>query len=125
MYGIFVNSDGWIPYADAIVDGVKPIETRSKDMLSWLVGQRVAIIRTRRGKNPTVIGYADIKCKAFCDSKTFENYREYTLIPPGSRYDCNGKGKWFYYMANAERCLAYPLPKNAVRHGRSWCEFDL
>lgn len=123
MRGIFVNENGGIPYAAAIVQGIKPIETRSRDMLRSLVGERVAVIRTRRGKTPTVMGYVDIVAKAFCHADEFDRYREQTLIPPNSAYDVNGKGKWFYHLANAERVNGFPLPSDAVRHGRSWCEF--
>ena len=123
MYGIFVNEDGGIHYAQAIVQGYKPIETRSRNMLSALVGERVAIIRTRKGKAPTVVGYADITRWEFCPCALFEMYRDLTLIPSGSKYDIKGKGKYFYHMANPETCKPYPLPGSAVRHGRSWCEW--
>lgn len=123
MYGIFVNSDGGIPYADAIVQGFKPVETRNRNTLKRLVGERVAVIRTRRNKAPTVVGYVDVVRDEFCPVTLFEMYRDETLIPPGSRYDVRGRGKWFYRLADAERCEPYPLPSDAVRHGRSWCEF--
>lgn len=123
MYGIFVNSDGCVPYADAIVDGYKAVETRNRNMLKDLVGERVAVIRTRRGKNPTVVGYVDIGDAYFCPAAVFDQHRDLTLVPSGSRYDVNGRGKWLYDLWNAERCEPYPLPSDAVRHGRSWCEW--
>ncbi len=124
MFGIFVNSDGCIPYADAIVSGAKTIETRSRDMLSSLVGKRVAVVRTKRGKNPTIVGYVRIKSKLFVNASAFEVFREYALIPVGSKYDVHGKGKWLYMLEEAEECVPYSLPKSAVRHGRSWAEFE-
>lgn len=123
MYGIFVNEDGGVRYAHAIVGGYKTVETRNRNMLKDLVGERVAVIRTRRGKSPAVVGYVDIVRYEFCPVSLFEMYRDETLIPPGSRYDVSGRGKWFYRLENAEKCDAYPLPSDAVRHGRSWCEF--
>ena len=123
MYGIFVNENGCVHYADLIVGGYKTIETRNRNMLKALVGERVAIVRTRRGKNPLVVGYADIAGAEFCPASKFEEFRDRTCIPQGSMYDVHGKGKWFYHMANAERCDPYPLPADAARHGRSWCEF--
>lgn len=125
MYGIFVNSDGCVPYADAIVSGAKTIETRNRDMLAQLVGKRVAVVRTRRGKNPTIVGYVLIKSKLFVNAKAFEIFRDATLIPKGSKYDVHGKGKWCYGLIDAEKCEPYPLPKSAVRHGRSWCEYEI
>ena len=121
LKGIFVNDSG-IRYAAAIVGGYKTIETRSRNMLSALVGSRVAIIQTGRGA-PVVIGYATITASAFCPSDRFSDYFGQHLVPPGSRYDSNGRGKWFYYLSDAETCTPYPLPADAVRHGRSWCEF--
>lgn len=123
MKGIFVNENGRVPYAQAIAQGYKPIETRSRDMLRDLVGERVAVVRTKRGKAPTVLGYVDIVAKEFCPAEDFDLYREQTLIPTGSKYDVNGRGKWMYHLANAERVNSFPLPADAVRHGRSWCEF--
>ena len=123
MKGIFVNSNGCVPYAMAIVTRIKPIETRSRDMLKSLVGERVAIIETRRNKKPMIVGYATITGKEFCKAEDFRKYYDLHLVPEGSSYDCHGKGKWFYYMADAETCEPYALPGNATRHGFSWAEF--
>ena len=124
MCGIFVNENGCVRYADAIVKGIKTIETRNRNMLKCLVGKRVAIVRTRRGKLPMVVGYVDIVDSFFCPINLYEQYRDQTFVPVGSKYDVNGKGKWFYFMDNAEKCDPFPLPSDAVRHGMSWCEYD-
>ena len=125
MYGIFVNECCGVPYADAIVRGYKTVGTRAKNMLKDLTHTRVAIVRTRRNSKPTVVGYADIGEAYFCPAERFNDVdvRSKTCIPQGSMYDCHGKGKWLYDLWNAERCDPYPLPADAVRHGRSWCEF--
>lgn len=123
MLGIFVNSDGCVPYADAIVDGVKTIETRNRNMLGHCVGERVAVVRTTRGKTPAIVGYVSIKRGVFVPEKLFGYFRKETLIPVGSKYDCHGKGKWLYYLEEPQRCEPFSLPSDAVRHGRSWCEF--
>lgn len=123
MYGIFVNENGRVPFAQLLVSGYKTIETRNKDMLSALVGQRVAVVRTRRNKKPTVLGYVTITAKAFCKANDFDNYFEQHFVQPKSKYDTNNKGKWFYYVSEPEECNPYELPVSAVRHGRSWCEF--
>ena len=123
MKAMFVNEDGGIRYAAAIVQGYKPIETRTKNMLAELVGERVAVIRTRRGKAPTVLGYVDVVSSAHRNGKWLDENRDKTLIPAGSKYDVNGWAKWCYFLENPAPCDPYPLPENAVRHGRSWCEF--
>ena len=69
MYGIFVNENGCVPYAKAIVEGYKPIETRNRNMLAKCVGHNVAIIRTRRGKKPMIVGYATIYHSAKMDRR--------------------------------------------------------
>lgn len=123
MIGIFVNCDE-VDYADAIVNGNKFIETRSMDMLKNCVHKRVAIIRTHRGEYPTIVGHAFIMGKMFLPAEYLDTIRHITHIPPGSKHDCKGAGKWCYYLENRTP-LYYPrlLPENAVRHGRSWCEF--
>ncbi len=123
MKAIFVRSSKEEPYAQNIVDGRKTIETRSRNMLSSLVGEHVAIVETKSGTTPLVVGFVDVVKLWFCPAFLFEMYRDETMIPVGSKYDTNGKGKWFYFLANPEKCNPFPLPANAIRHGRSWCEF--
>lgn len=123
MRGMFVNSDGF-DFAEAIVRGTKTIETRNRNMLRRLVGERVAVVSTRRGRKPMVIGTVYVKFGVFIVPEVFELYRDDTLIPKWSKYDCPEKGKWCYFLRDAERCEPYPLPEYAVRHGISWVEFD-
>lgn len=119
MKAMFVNEDEY-PFAYWIASREKWIETRSRNMLRQLVGERVAVVRTKRGQTPMVIGYVFICGGSF--EKHPEDYRHLTMIPEGSKYDTK-EGRWFYALAFAEECKPYPLPAEAVRHGRSWCEF--
>lgn len=121
MLGIFVNEDGGIHYADAIVRGYKTIETRNRNTLKAVVGERVAVVRTRRNKRPVVVGYVSIPFGLWYGNGLLEHMREQTLIPPGSKYD--KRNGWGYRLEDPEPCDPYPLPSDAVRHGRSWCEF--
>ena len=125
MKAMFVNESGCVPYAKAICQRIKPVETRNKNMLSALVGERVAVVRTRRGKKPFVIGYVTIYRATHETQKVMNSnfMRRLTLIPEGSAYDSGKSGKWCYWLMDAEECDPYPLPSSAVRHGRSWCEF--
>ena len=120
---MFVNADGF-DFADAIVRGDKVIETRNRAMLDKLIGERVAVVRTKRGRKPEVIGTVFVKFAFHFGPKDFEIYREDTLIPVGSKYDCTEKGKWCYFLRDAAPCEPFPLPADAVRHGISWVEFD-
>ena len=123
MYGIFINEDGKVKFAHEIANRRKPVETRNRKMLSALVGKRVALIATGKGKKPTIVGYATITHEWWYPKEYMNNIRHATLIPAGSKYDSTDKGKWCYWMSWAEPCEEYPLPTSAIRHGRSWCEF--
>lgn len=120
--GIFVNSSG-VRYAEAIAQGYKPIETRSRAMLHPCIGHRVAIIRTGRSGGPAIVGYATITGATFETAAWLDEHRNLTLIPEGSKYDAKGRGKWCYHLEDPETCKPIPLPGFVVRHGRSWCEF--
>lgn len=123
MKGIFIHDTRETPFAWAIAHGDKTIETRSRNMLAACVGETVAIIRTRSGHKPDIVGFVDITRAEFCPASEFDKYRDQTLIPEGSRFDCHGKGKWFYHLENAQAFFSQPLPENVTRHGRSWCEW--
>lgn len=129
MKGMFVNESGGVHYALMLAHGLKTIETRNRDMLSALVGERVAVIRTRHGKTPQIVGYVTITRKAFCKAEDFDKYFEnrvngsHFVLPQSRFYPHDGRGKWFYFCEEAEACAPCAIPENAVRHGRSWCEF--
>lgn len=123
MKAMFVQETAGVRYATAIVQGYKPIETRNKNMLSALIGERVAVIRTGRQGKPTVVGYVTIDGALFLGKAWLDANRNKTLIPEGSRFDCKNSGKWCYFLSNPEECEPFVLPSSAIRHGRSWCEF--
>lgn len=127
MKGFFTNENR-VPYAGLIVSRQKPIETRTRNMLASLVGERVAVISTKRGREPMVVGYAYMRSYFFLTEEVLDSIRNLTRIPRGDSFDKYGthngvRGKWCYEMTGAEPCEPYPLPAQAVRHGRSWCEF--
>jgi len=120
---IYVNQSRSIPYADAITAALKPVETRSRDMLGRFVGQRVLIIRTMHGKPSEIIGSVRISRKRFCSAAELDGMRDQTLIPPGSKYDCRGRGKWCYFLTGA---IKYARPVllsdcNVTQRTRSFC----
>lgn len=127
MKAMFIN-ENTVPYALLITGGKKSIETRTKNMLLPLVGERVAIVSTKHGCKPLVVGYVNVDDYCFCPVNLLNMWRKETMIPVGDVYDNLGKrdgvrGKWFYMLSNAEACAPYILPETAIRHGRSWCEF--
>ena len=120
--GFFCNGRK-VPFPAWMRIGLKTMETRKRNMLSALVGERVAIVETGTHKVPMVVGHADMVGSFFCPAEKFYLYRDQHMVPAGSQFDCNGKGKWCYILENAKPCTPYPLPSSAIRHGRSWCEF--
>ena len=88
-------------------------------MLFACLFERVAVVKTGCGK-PMVVGYVDIvNARHTLFTRAADAY-ELTFVPEGSKYADN---RYFYLLRNAEECDPYPLPENAKRHGRSWCEF--
>lgn len=122
MKGMFVNDSGPVKFARKIVDAEKIAETRSRNMLSALVGERVAVVQTGRGA-PLVIGSVTVTGSWFCPAEEFGKHYAEHLVPAGSKYDGSSRGKWFYYLADPVAVDPFPLPPSAIRHGRSWCEF--
>ena len=122
MKAMYVSESGCIPYAAAIVGGYKTLETRNRDMLKALVGERVAVIRTRRGKPSAIVGAVDITGKQFVSAAGFRELFSEHLVQPGSKYDATGRGKWCYSCAAPKACDPIPLPPETINHGRSWCE---
>ena len=115
IYAVYVRNTSGIRYADAIVQGYKLIETRSRDTLGKLVGERVLIVRTRAGHEAEVIGAVTITGKQFVPAADFGKLFDKHLVPPGSKFDAHGRGKWCYDLANAEAFdKATPLSKLGV-----------
>lgn len=100
MPAIYVHDTNETPYAMQIVKGEKRIETRTRNVLRKFVGERVLVIRTRSGHPAEVVGEASMINSRFYTSEELDAMRNLTLIPKGSKYDCTGKGKWCYWLAN-------------------------
>lgn len=124
---IYVHESRAIPYARAVVQGYKPIETRTRDVLKSFVGHRVLVIRTAAGKPSAVVGAVTVTGKTFLSSSALDDARDLTLIPPGSKYDCRGRGKWCYYLADPEE-FSDPIPLdrlNVTHKTRSFALIDM
>lgn len=100
MYGIYVHETQKEPYATQIVAGKKIIDTRTRDMLGKLVGERVLVIRTRSGHKADIIGAVTIIGKVWFADHVLNYIRDRTCIPKGSKYDTHNGGKWCYYIAD-------------------------
>ena len=51
--------------------------------------------------------------------------RKETCIPPASKFDCNGRGKWGYRLAHPEPCEHKLLSDHKIiRRTMSWVEYE-
>lgn len=124
MYGIYVRATSGIDYAKALVGGYKAYESRTRDVFKSLdLPQEVAVIRTRSGHQPEIVGYITLEPGFHVSREEFRKLWAGHLVPPGSRFDSDDRGKWLY-KATSWRELATPqqVPDH-INHGRSFTEF--
>ena len=123
MKCVFVHSTKKEPYAVLLAAGLKNEETRTRNTLKGLAYETVAIAETGNGR-PTVVGYVMFGAGQKMYYKAFRDHFQYHLVPRFSKYDCKPDGfKWVYTVLSCQECEPYPVPENAVRHGRVWCEW--
>ena len=102
--GINVNQDGGNAYADKIIDGEKTIETRASDSLRPYVGKRIAIVRTGAGPAKAIGEVTLGEPIVVKTQKEFDEYRNETLVPKGSKFDIKTGGvKYLYPVSNPTR----------------------
>lgn len=113
------------PFLAAIMSLDKTYETRSRNTLRALVGQRVLLAETGTGR-PVVRCSAIIRCAVpVTDRKTWQAMRKAHRVPRGSRYDWkkDTRRKWLYMLDGITYCVPFQ-PAEGVRHGRTWMEYD-
>lgn len=102
MKAININ-DRDFPFTDYILDGVKTVETREKETLKSLIGQRVGIIRTGRGK-ATLVGFVTISgVIKYETEREFRKDENKHMVKPESKYDIKST-KYGYTLSDPERC---------------------
>ena len=120
MYGVYINCSQYL-FIDWIITGAKRYETRTRDVLKSLIGQRVALIETGRGE-PTIRATVVIKA-ARTVPRAFRDLRTAACII-NTPYDIKpGQSKVFYELTDAQPVEAYKLPADHINHGRSYTEF--
>ena len=119
---IFINCR-LFPFLDMIIRGRKVYETRTRNMLRALVGQRVMLAETGRGR-PVVRCTAVVGTPVVVRSrKEWNRYRRSACIRAGSPFDwmpCT-KVKYLYPLSDVVACSPF-TPPEGVRHGRVWME---
>ena len=124
MYGIYIADDGRTNYAGLIAKGIKLMETRRRDVFKSLPEfEKLALIRTRRGHKPEIVGYVRMQRGYHCPADLFHLFDSSHMVKPGSKYDTDEHGKYLYLFTWCEE-LPEPLPlPEHINHGRSYTEF--
>lgn len=115
MKGFYMNE-----LTDELLSGRKKLESRNRNTLHSLVGERVFIIKTGVG----IVGSCRLGHPIIISSQAqYESYRPFTMVAPGSRYDYTGGKKYLYPVYDPiQYPVAVKIPERAVRHGRVWIE---
>ena len=124
MIILFVNCRLY-PFVAWILDGLKTYETRNKNTLCSMIGKRVYLAQTGKGKRPVIYGSCIISSLVtVTDKRTYNRYRKQAMIEKGSCYDFTGstKKKCLYRLENPQRCEPFTMPENVVRHGRVYAQ---
>ena len=120
---VFINCSQF-PFLDWILTFRKLYETRTRNMLGALVGQRILLAETGDKRRPVVRCSAVIRSVLVVRSRAaWEACRASTAVTAGSKYDWqpNTKAKYLYELTDVIP-LAPFTPPEGVRHGRVWME---
>ena len=123
-YVVWINSSS-APFLDDIEARLKPLETRSRNMLGRLVGQRVVLAESARKQRLA-------RCSVFIRSvRTVTTWEEWDAlrplhrVPVGNQYDWKPetKIKYLYELTNLRRLRPFRIPETGtVPRGRSYAE---
>jgi predicted transcriptional regulator len=108
----------------AIMTGKKLYETRTRNTLKQLVGKRVFLCKTGKGKK-LVMCSAIIESITIVDNvKSWKQYRKACCIATGSKYDyIPGTKKYLYRLTDVKPVKAF-VPAEGKRHGYVWMEYN-
>ena len=121
---VFINCSRF-PFLFWIMSGLKLYETRTRNTLRALVGQRVYLARTGRGR-PVVLCSVVIGDPIATRSRSaFAAFRKACCIAYRSQYDWqkSTKVKYLYPLLDVQPVPVPFTPPEGVRHGRVWMEY--
>ena len=121
---VFINCR-LFPFLVWIMSGRKLYESRTRNTLRALVGQRVYLAETGRGA-PVVRASAIIaEVVPVYSRSVWRQLRSAHRVPAGSAYDWQpgARVKYLYRMAAVAPVPPF-TPPEGVRHGRVWMEYN-
>ena len=119
VYAIYIHDTKAEPFTDWILDGKKTIETRTRNVLYNMLGNRVLIIRTRSGHDAEIVGSVFINDYGFYTKEQLDEMRDKTCIAPESRFNECKAGKWCYFLKNPHRYEKPTLLKELTVYKRT------
>lgn len=126
MIIVFINCK-LFPFVSWIISGLKTYETRNRNTLKSLIGKTVYLAETGNGKRPVIRCFCTLSDPVIIDNKTdYNKMRKHTMIKKNSVYDFTSetKKKYLYPLENVQACTPFPLPDNAVYHGRVYATIN-
>lgn len=119
---VFINCSEE-PFIDRIMHGLKQAETRTRDTLKNLVGQRVYLAETGKGK-PTVRCSVKIIRSEQVDREEWNNHRFDIGVNYGGSFDWKPetKSKYLYWLQAVEIVEPFTAVEG-TRHGRTYMTY--
>lgn len=112
------------PFIRQIMAIQKLVETRTRNVLGKFHDMRVYLVESGKGQSMVVGSVCIGESYAVTEKRVWDSLRSITQVPEGSRYDWKPftRKKWLTPLLRPMMCEPWPLPKDAVRHGRTWVE---
>ena len=121
---IGINSSS-TPFMRLIGTRQKILETRGKNMLGSLVGQRVLLCETKQGGYLAMYSAVIRSARPVLSWEEWDWLRPQHCVPVGNKYDWKPgtRVKWVYEISGLRRLHPFLVPEG-VRHGRTWMEYN-
>ena len=122
---VFINCKS-VPFIDEIIKGSKIYETRSRNTLRSLVGKRVMLCETGKGKSLVRCSARIVNAFPVLSFREWDTFRDNTCVPFDSTYDWKPgtKIKWLYELSDVIIESVPFHPTEGIRHGRVWMEYN-
>lgn len=113
------------PFMADIGDLLKRLETRSRNMLRSLVGQRVILAETRQGGYLAMYTVVIRSARPVRSREEWDDLRPLHRVPVGNPFDWQegDRVRWVYELSGLRRLQPFLVPEGR-RHGRTWMEYD-
>ena len=122
---LFINCSS-APFVDKIINRSKVYETRSVNSLRSLVGKRVLICETGKGRSLIRCSARIVNAFPVSSFHEWDLFRDYTCVSYDSPYEWKPgtKTKWLYELSNVITESVPFHPAEGKRHGRVWMEYN-